>query len=77
MVEDEIMRHFWSNSMVRNTIGWENTSSTIFFTQICLERFGFMNEIKGMSMQDGFDPAGKQKPNIWELRSCCWYWQPC
>jgi hypothetical protein len=21
MVEDEIMRHFWSNSMVRNTIG--------------------------------------------------------
>ena len=28
------------------------------------KHFGFMNEIKGMSMQDGFDPAGKQKPDI-------------
>jgi len=28
------------------------------------KHFTFMNEIKGLSQQDNFDPAGKNKPDI-------------
>ena len=35
----------------------------ILFTDMS-RHFAFMNEIKAMNMQDNFDPAGKQKPDI-------------
>ena len=35
----------------------------ILFTDMS-KHFAFLNEIKGMSMQDNFDPSGKQKPDI-------------